>query len=160
MLILGIWTYNDSTNKSQIKKKVQCSAHSINDSGIYDTQSMQTRSCGTNVVHASNVHQRSRSALVETINAATNQDRLLMQVQHQRSKSWFMQNRNEQCDTPPAPPPKMGKMKRPTEESNYASPPSMLMQLAAFSPDLLESLNATTTTSISSLETTPQVTEI
>ena len=47
----GIWTYNDVvTSNSPIRRKVRCSAHSINDSGIYDATSMQTRSCGTNVV--------------------------------------------------------------------------------------------------------------
>ena len=88
--VSGIWTYSDNVPPNSVKKKVQCSAHSINDSGIYDSQSMHTRSCGTNVVH-----QRSRSALVETINGG-------LQGQHQRSKSLYMQNRYLfRCPTTP-----------------------------------------------------------
>ena len=65
--------------------------------------------------------------------------------------SVYLSRIEEPLETPPPPPPKIGKLKRPPmQESTYASPPSMLMQLAAFSPDLL---NATTTTSISSVET-------
>ena len=64
--------------------------------------------------------------------------------------SVYLSRIEEPLETPPPPPPKIGKIKRPVQESTYASPPSMLMQLAAFSPDLL---NATTTTSISSVET-------
>lgn len=156
--ISGVWTYNDAavtmsgspTSATAVKKKQQCSIHSsIADSGIYESQLIPvsshphnpTRSCGTNAVH-----QRSNSALVETISGARESSPL-----HQRSKSFFATPETKSgnhglLDCPPTPPPKVGKM-RPPAESTYASP--MLLQLAAFSPDLLGSLNSTLTTPLS-----------
>jgi hypothetical protein len=158
--VSGVWTFNDavgnnvSTSQHMVKRKQQCSVHSsmltmtMNDSGVYDSLSMAnggTRSCGTNAVQN---HQRSSSALVETING-----RRPSELYHQRSKSYLVPQHvlsEQQQERPPPPPPKVGKMKRPSGENIYASPPTMLMQLASFSPDLLKSLNATMTTPLSS----------
>ena len=163
--ISGAWKFSSDVNfdeggqiKSPLKKK--CSSHSrvssINDSGIYDSHysaGMQpTRSCGTNAVH----HQRSSSALVETIRGGSG-----AASKHQRSKSFLLFHHPEEESqpqqpplqiAPPIPPPKVGgsrawhRSAANMDDGTYASPPSILMQLAKVSPDLLSSLNATMTT--------------
>ena len=179
--VSGAWKFSSDASSSThhrlppIKKK--CSSHStassINDSGIYDSHYsgnataavMQlTRSCGTNAVH----HQRSSSALVETIrDAAFASSRAASEGigKHQRSKSFLLFHHQEEEQpqplpllqkAPPKPPPKVGGKVQALHRSaniddgTYASPPSILMQLAKVSPDLLSSLNATMTTPLAS----------
>ena len=150
--VSGVWTFNEGNTTRPVKKKCgpNHSTSSVNDSGVYDGQSdlqlASTRSCGTNAV---NSHQRSSSALVETIQRVGGQS-------HQRSKSYL--HSSETASVPPSNPnivttpttANKAKMQRPNGTPNYASPPSILMQLAAASPDLLASLNSTMTTPLNS----------
>ena len=185
--VSGAWKFSSDISSPSathhrlppIKKK--CSSHStassINDSGIYDSHysgnataaMMQlTRSCGTNAVH----HQRSSSALVETIRDAAFASGSGAASEgigkHQRSKSFLLFHHQEEEQqsqplplpllqkAPPKPPPKVGGKVQALHRSanmddgTYASPPSILMQLAKVSPDLLSSLNATMTTPLAS----------
>ena len=168
--VSGAWKFSEIPDQSQghnlavalpVKKK--CSARSntsINDSGIYDSHSGQvsvpvmqlgpTRSCGTNAV----VHQRSSSALVETIRDANAEGQKRDQ---RRSKSFYLFQQDEisqpQPQRPKVPSENFTGSKKIVSESTYASPTSILMQLAQVSPDLLSSLNATMTTP---LESTPK----
>lgn len=149
----GVWTFSGEPLKPIPPFKKKCSSTSINDSGVYDAHSVHhlpttsaaaaafvpTRSCGTNAVN----HQRSSSALVETIRHVE----AGASGHHQRSKSYlFPQQPNADLERPPTPPVKVGKMQRPLGAPTYASPPSILRQLAAVSPELLASLNSTVMT--------------
>ena len=161
----GVWTFSGEGLSQTaapppphlMKKK--CSSMSINDSGVYDHSNSDlnqlARSCGTNTTH-----QRSSSALVETIRHAEYGGH----SKHQRSSSYYYPGvavttpltaasssatNNAEYERPPTPPAKVGKMQRPAgASSTYASPSSILMQLATVSPDLLSSLqlNSTMTT--------------
>ena len=148
--VSGVWTFNEGSANCPRPVKKKCAMHStqssINDSGVYDATRSElqimapTRSCGTNAV---NNHQRSSSALVETIQRVENQHR------HQRSKSYLHSDAGSPAN-------RAAKMQRPAgAQSNYSSPPSILLQLAAASPDLLSSLNATLTTPLEASSTTP-----
>ena len=106
-----------------------------------------SRSCGTNAV----VHQRSSSALVQTIGDAEG-----IGKHQRRSKSFLLFHHEEELAEPQISQsqhkPKPAGSGTPT---TYAkSPPSILMQLAQVSPDLLSSLNATMTTP---LDPTPKL---
>ena len=172
----GVWSFSGEGLKQSpapppppfmVKKK--CSSTSINDSGVYDSDLNQlARSCGTNTTH-----QRSSSALVETIRHAES-----VLPQHQRSSSYYypgaiaaprvpaaaaaatVVTQRTDCERPPTPPAKVGKMQRPSgAQSNiYASPPSILMQLATVSPDLLSSLQLSNATMTTPLESSTPVT--
>ncbi len=154
--VSGVWTFSGEINAvspnptvaTVIAAPKRCSATTLlahQDSGIYDSQSnfALTRSCGTNaVVH----HQRSSSALVETIRHVERGSH-----HHQRSKSYLYPQDgvvagSNDLQRPPTPPAKVGKMQRPREQPTYASPPNILLQLASVSPELMASLNATMTT--------------